>query len=166
MLSSSISEVKLSTISKVQLCSTLACRLKGNNSAMTYIFVVLDLLVYVCAWNVSKATPWRTNRNKKTGKVNTIARLFTLKKIYWPLFPILNQQKQYYITILHYLQTIWSFFSNPFSLDLGQNQNVLQSPQTFLTAEEKYLEVCKALLPFLTWISQIWVEFVDVFWGS
>lgn len=91
----STSKIKLSTICKVQLCPTLACRLKGNNSAMTYIFVVLDLLVYVCAWNVSKATPWRTNRNKKTAKVNIIARLFTLKKKYWSRFSILNQQKQY-----------------------------------------------------------------------
>lgn len=33
------------------------CRLKGSNSAITYIFVVLDLPVDICARNVSKATP-------------------------------------------------------------------------------------------------------------
>lgn len=53
----STSKFKLPTIYKAQLCLTLACRLKGNNSEITYIFVVLDLLVDVCARNVSKATP-------------------------------------------------------------------------------------------------------------
>lgn len=66
------SKFKLCTICKEQPFLTLMCRLKENNSAITYIFVVLDLLVDVCARNVSKASPWRTNRNKNTVKVNVI----------------------------------------------------------------------------------------------
>lgn len=58
------SKFKLCTICKAPPFLTLTCRLKENNSAMTYIFVVLDLLVDVCARNVSKASPWRTNRSK------------------------------------------------------------------------------------------------------
>lgn len=51
------SKFKLCTICKAQPFLTLTSRLKGKNSAITYIFVVLDLLVDVCARNVSKASP-------------------------------------------------------------------------------------------------------------
>lgn len=68
----STSKLKLCTICKAQSFLTLTCRLKESNSATTYIFVVLDLLVDVCARNISKASPWRTNRNKNTVKVNVM----------------------------------------------------------------------------------------------
>lgn len=51
------SKFKLCTVCKAPPFFTLTCRLKENNSTMTYIFVVLDLLVDVCARNVSKASP-------------------------------------------------------------------------------------------------------------